>query len=98
MTTEPTTLEGLFERRVVLEGSRSERPVPVLVVTDEGGAERVVRVHVIGDESYSEAALDAWVGKRVRVGPGMWRNRVLRVQPSDIRMAMADERAREGKP
>ena len=45
----------------------------------------------------TEAALDAWVGKRVRVGPGQWRNRVLRVQTSDIRLAPADDSYREAK-
>ena len=79
MKMEPTELEGVFERRIVLSGTRSEREVPVLVMADNTGSERVVRVHVIGDESYTEEALAPLVSKLVKVGPGNWRNGVLRV-------------------
>ena len=86
MTEEHASFEGTIERRKVLAGTRSEREAPVLVTTGDDGAERVVRVHIVGDESFVDAALDAYVGKRVRVGPGEWRNRVLRVEASAIEL------------
>ena len=90
MTDRPTSFDGTFQRRPILDTTRSERQVPVLVVIADDGTEEVVRVHVVGDESYEEKALEPFVGRNVRVGPGTWRNRVLRVSSDAVVLVEPD--------
>lgn len=98
MKAPPTTVEGVFDRRVVLAGTRSAHEAPVLIVRDDLGEEVVVRVHVVGDESFTEETLTGLIGKRATVGPGKWRNRVLRVTADQIAVVATTTSAETAPP
>lgn len=96
MTTGPQ-VEGRVERRTVLDGSRSAREAFVLVTRGADGVEDVLRVHVVGDESFDESALAPFAGCQVSISGGRLRNRVLRVSMEMISLKAPEVAPSDGE-
>ena len=72
------TFEGTVTSTTAAEGSKSERPAPLLVTESA-----THRLHVIGENPFEQPTLAALIGKRVRV-TGELRDGVVRASAIEV--------------